>query len=108
MSEIADTQRSDKVLKKYFHRGGKSVSSNYSLEWVNNTQVLVNKNAKMIIPDALKDKIIDWYHHYLQHPGQDRLEATINATMTWKGLKVSVRRYTKKCPKCQKNKHTEK
>ena len=28
--------------------------------------------------------------------------------MTWKGLKDSVRRYTKKCPKCQKNKHTRK
>ena len=61
----------------------------------------------MVIPDALKDKILDWYHHYLQYPGHDRLEATINATMTWKELKDSVQRYTKKCSKCQKNKHTK-
>ena len=107
VSKIADAQRSDRILKKYFHHGGECVSSKYSLEWVNDTQVLVNRNAKMVIPDALKDKILDWYHHYLQHAGHDCLEATINATMTWKGLKDSVRRYTKKCPKCQK-KHTKK
>ena len=108
VSEIAGAQRSDRVLKIYFHHGGKCDSSKYSFEWVNDTQVLVNKNAKMVIPEALKDKILDWYHHHLQHPGHDRLEAAINATMTWKGLKDSVRRYTKKCPKCQKNKHTKK
>ena len=62
----------------------------------------------MVISDALKDKIIDWYYHYLQHLGHGRLEATINTTMTWKGLKDNVQRYTKKCQKCQKNKHTKK
>ena len=36
------------------------------------------------------------------------MERTINATMTWPGLRETVRRYTKRCPQCQKCKHARK
>ena len=47
-----------------------------------------------------------WYHHYLQHPGETRLEETLRATMTWTGLRKSVRKYTKRCRACQMNKRS--
>ena len=62
----------------------------------------------MVIPDSLKKRIVVWYHHYLQHPGESRLEETIRASMTWKGLRETVRRYVKFCTQCQKCKHTRK
>ena len=74
---------------------------------VDNVKVLTDKNLKMVIPNSLKDRILTWYHHYLQHPGHDRLEMTLRATMTWKGMREAVRRFTKKCPQCQKCKHTK-
>jgi len=106
VSEIADAQRSCKKLKPYFRLGGEKVDDKYVISLVGNTEVLVDKRQKMVIPSSLKDKILKWYHHYLQHPGSARLEATIGATMTWDGLQKSVRSFTKKCPSCQKNKHT--
>ena len=45
-----------------------------------------------------------WYHHYLQHPEETRLEETLRATMTWAGLRKSVHEYTKRCCACQMNK----
>jgi hypothetical protein len=48
-----------------------------------------------------------WYHHYLQHPGNDRLDGTMNAAIYWKGIQKTVRSITKSCKSCQVNKgHT--
>ena len=82
VSEIADAQRRDKRLRKYFKSGGEVPSNKYVLAYVDDTEVLVNKNSKMIVPKSLQKKVVEWHHHYLQHPGHDRLESTLNATMT--------------------------
>ena len=109
VSEISDAQRKDRELRKYFNLGGgKRCTKKYVTAIVDDVEVLVNHNSKMIIPKDLRRKILDWYHHYLQHPGHDRMYATINATMTWKGQQEAVRRYTNKCPQCQKNKKNAK
>ena len=55
----------------------------------------------MFIPKALRVNVIRWFHHYLQHPGQERLEMTLEATMYWRGMKTEVRNFTKVCPRCQ-------
>ncbi len=50
-----------------------------------------------------------WYHHYLQHPGHNCLEGTMNAAIYWKGMQTTVRSITKSCKSCQVNKgHTRK
>ena len=38
---------------------------------------------------------IQWYHHYLQHPGENRLEDTIVALMYWPGIKYQIRKHVK-------------
>ena len=45
-----------------------------------------------------------WYHHYLQHPGTDRMEGTIGSVMYWHGMSAQIRRLCKYCPRCQKAK----
>ena len=47
---------------------------------------------------------IQWYHHYLQHPGETRLELTLKRIMYWPGMTVQIRRYVKTCERCQKGK----
>ncbi len=46
---------------------------------------------------------MQWYHHYLQHPGHTRLEETLCTAMYWKGMRTSIRSYVKKCKSCQIN-----
>jgi hypothetical protein len=58
----------------------------------------------MIIPKPLQRHAVLWYHHYLQHPGDTRLEETMKATMLWKGMHTTIRSLTKSCRTCQVNK----
>ena len=67
-----------------------------------NTHVLC-KDGKLVIPKELQKCAVEWYHHYLQHPGTAHLEETLCAAMYWKGLRHTVHTYVKKCHKCQVN-----
>ena len=37
--------------------------------------------GKIYVPRSLRGRIIGWYHEYLQHPGQNRMEASIKQTL---------------------------
>ena len=84
VTEIADAQRADKHLRKFFKRGGNKAST-FEVSLVEETEVLT-ENSKLAIPKSLQKRAVMWYHHYLQHPGETRLEETLRATMTWTGL----------------------
>ena len=109
VTEIADSQKSDKVLRKLFKRGGENkqkdkVTRRYQVSLIEDTPILTDENLKMVIPKPLQERAVQWYHHYLQHPGHTRLEETLRATMTWSGMRAMVRRHTQNCQACQFNK----
>ncbi len=83
ITEISDAQRHDKHLSRYFKRGGASntKTNRYNISLVEDTKV-VTDNVKLVIPPCLQKDIVDWYHHYLQHPGSTRLEEMLRAAMT--------------------------
>ena len=67
------------------------------------------KNGKLVIPWSLQHRAVSWYHHYLQHPGNTRLEETLRAAMYWKHMRSTVQSYVKNCKSCQVNKrHSQK
>ena len=99
VTEIASAQRKDTSLKKYFKRGGDD-SSRFKVRVVESTKVLTD-NGKLIVPKKLQRRCVQWYHHWLQHPGHTRLEATIRETMVWSGLRTMVREHVKYCKTCQ-------
>ena len=49
----------------------------------------------------MQSKVVQWYHHYLQHPGENRLEETIVAIMWWRGMRPHIRKHVKTCVRCQ-------
>ena len=105
VTEIADAQRADKFLRKLFKPGGdKPEEQQYQVSIVEDTKILTDNRLRMVIPKPLQKKAVQWYHHYLQHPGHTRLEETLRATMTFSGLRALVRRHTKYCRSCQFNK----
>ena len=79
VKEIALAQANDFFLKKL------SKTDKYSTQLVENTQVLC-KDGEMVIPNVLQRRAVNWYHHYLQHPGHTRLEEKFHAAMYWKGV----------------------
>ena len=95
--EIAEAQKHDNELNNMTDEHG------YMTQLVENTKVLC-KNGKMVIPKSLQQRAVAWYHHYLQHPGNTRLEETLRLSMYWKGLRKTVQSHVKKCHSCQVNK----
>jgi hypothetical protein len=67
---------------------------------------LICHHGKIVLPPALQQKTIDWYHLILCHPGITRTEATIRQHFDWKGLRPMVIATCRKCNICQKAKPT--
>ena len=108
ITEIADAQHADKVLRKFFKRGGEESTSSsehqYRVSILEDTRIITDGAYRMVIPSSLQERAVQWYHHWLQHPGQTRLEETLRHSMTWPNLRGVVRKHTKYCRSCQKNK----
>ena len=95
VKEIAKAQKADHTLQK---------QEKYESILIENTSVLC-KDGKLVIPKSLQHRVVSWYHHYLQHPGNTCLEETLRAVMCWKNLEKMSGSYVKTCKSCQDNKH---
>jgi hypothetical protein len=113
VSQIAEAQRSDSNLKAYFEttqhkraraRAKRRKKDAYTFKDIEGHKILVHKDKRLVIPSSLTSKVVQWYHHYLLHPGHTRLEETIIATMYWPSLRSDIRKYVKGCDRCQKGK----
>ncbi len=77
--EIAESQSKDAQLEALTTQDG------YSTNLVENIKVLCTDD-KLIIPKDLQDRVVTWYHHYLQHLGLMCLKETLCSAMYWKGM----------------------
>ena len=102
---IAKYQRKDKTLIKALTKD--LDKSKYLMLTVEGAE-LVSHEGKIYVPAQLQTKVVAWYHEYLAHPGQTRLEATIRQVYTWPKLREHVHQYSRTCKKCQLNKKQRK
>jgi hypothetical protein len=91
--EIAEAQHADVSLKHPFKRNA-VIDQGLEIKLIENTSC-VCKDGWLVIPKPLQMRAVEWYHHYLQHPGHTRLEETMNAVMYWKGMCATIRSLTK-------------
>ena len=68
--EISEAQTKDKMLDKL------TSLEKYNPQLIEDVQVLC-KDGKLVIPKELQKWAVEWYHHYLQHPGTICLEETL-------------------------------
>ena len=90
LQQILKDEKSVYQLKE-FRGGGKTLS-------------LICFNDKIVIPKPLQQRLVQWYHTHLCHPGETRTEATIKQHFTWKNAKQLVHDICSKCPTCQRTK----
>ena len=98
---IAKYQKTDKTLIKNVNKD--TNKKDYGILLLEGTEV-VTQCDKVYIPAPLQSRVVAWYHHYLSHPGQTRLEATIRQVYTWPRLREHVHQYCRTCDKCQLSK----
>ena len=97
IKEIAEEQKSDKVIKAL------KLKEKCETCLVENIELLC-KDGKPVISKSLQHRAVAWYHHYLQHPGHTRLEETLKAAMYWTGMRHTTQKYDKDGLSCQINK----
>ena len=68
----------------------------YSTQLVENIQVLC-KDGKIVIPKVLQHRAVNWYYHYLRHPGQTHPEEMLHAAMYWTGTINTIQLHVKIC-----------
>jgi hypothetical protein len=98
---IAREQQKDKTLMKNVGLQEKAYGTRI-LEGA----TLHTYEGKIYIPQSLRERIVAWYHVYLQHPGMTRLEAHLRQHYYWPRLRETVQAYTKTCKPCQLGKKT--
>jgi hypothetical protein len=54
------------------------------------------------------ERIVWWYHTYLQHPGITRMEETLRQNLTGPNIRKDVEVAVKNCHECQKGKKVRK
>ena len=65
---------------------------------------LILKQNKIYIPESMRETTLNWYNHYLNHPGGDRLGNTIKETCSWKGSSSQAKKNVKTCKIYQRHK----
>ena len=94
---LAKKQKKDKELHKKIQR---DKDHHFSTQKVENVE-LIHYNGKIYVPQTLRERILEWYHDFLVHPGKTRMEATIRNNFSWPGLTPDVETYCKTCHECQ-------
>lgn len=60
---------------------------------------------KVVLPEALVDDTVAWYHAVCDHAGTERLYQTITQVFFHRGLKEKIKEYVRTCAACQKHKN---
>ena len=67
---------------------------------------LIHFAKKFHVPRTLRKRTLEWYHHYLCHPGGDRLATTLTQVCIWRGI-VTRHGHTANTAACVKSTRKE-
>ena len=70
--------------------------------------LLITYKDRIFVPKEMRNRTLTWYHHYLCHPGRDRMYKTIAATLYWDNMETDVSKFIKTCSTCQRFKKRKK
>ena len=107
--ELIKIEQVKELNKKRSHLKSllKNKKSEFTSETIDDVK-LIMKDNKIYIPHTMRESILNWYHHMLNHPGGDRLGNTIKQNCYWKGLSHQAKDYVKTCQVCQQYKRKRK
>ena len=105
--QIDMMQRKDRALIKKLRDNHNDYTSK-SFRGGGKHYELICYKDKIVIPQPLQKKVVDWYHTQLCHPGITRTEQTIKQHFYWKNMQEHITAYCNRCPICQKTKKGKK
>ena len=67
------------------------------------TRELICYNGKIVVPKKLQQRVIQWYHDYLGHPGINRTNG-VGQHLWWPKMRNQITSLVTACSTCQVNK----
>ena len=102
-SQIYDKQQIDTTLQRLREkRPDRYVITNF--RHGDKSYDIITRHNKIVVPEALQVKAVQWYHELLMHPGETRTELTLGQHFCWKGMRDTVISVCARCKACQVNK----
>ncbi len=101
--ELAKRQEQDQALQKKVKEAPGQYSSTVYRQGDKEYQLLT-RNGKIVVPKQMQEKVTEWYHLHLLHPGETRMELTIGQHYCWEGLRNSIKRCNRGCAICKTQK----
>ena len=95
LKRVAHEQKEDIELRKLTTRNQKPGPDKGKRKPIIKTKVIndvevVTYNDRIYIPSSLRKDTMNWYHHYLQHPGASRMERTLGSVVYWPGMSKDI------------------
>lgn len=99
IQEILSAKITHSQYINYFtNKPFKNKDPNLSLKVISNIRVIIHKDHRMVIATVeMQDKVLKWYHHYLQHPGANRLIETLCAVGWWSNMRAHIEKLIETC-----------
>ncbi len=79
----------------------------YKKKMFGNYELILRKD-KIVLSNSTFDKVLQWYHTNLNHPGEQRTYLTLFGQYYVSNMEAKVRAYVKNCPICRQRKRPSK
>ena len=99
---IAAAQRNELSVRTSDLKRKVRGNKNY-LRSMYDTHELMLYNNSIYVPQPLRERMLNWYHHYLSHPGATCLTKIAQQWYDWPGLVADCVKLVSKCAICKKN-----
>ena len=86
-----------RVQQKYKATRKLSREKGYKKVVIDTLPLVFTDKDQMVIPEAQQNEVLNWYHYFLNHPGETRMEKTIKAKIYWKGITNHIKHFVKIC-----------
>ena len=93
---ISKHQQKDREIRNLTRETG------FYKKQVDSVPIIYTEEGKIVIPPSLQDRVVDWYHHFLLHPGASKMESTIRQKLWCKGMSQDIKDHVKECITCSK------
>ena len=100
---INHKQNKDKTLLATIEQGAKHYMHK-EFHWGGRSSQLLCYNDRIMIPQGLQKRVMQWYHHTLCHPGINQTEETISQHFYWKNMRDHITCDVSTYSVCQKQK----
>ena len=74
-------QDQDQTLEDELNTRGHTLTTKV-IEGSNLIHRETRKGPRIVVSTAMKERVLDWYHDILVHPGETRMEASIRSVYT--------------------------